>query len=259
MKIAFFDSGMGGLFLLQQILAHLPAEYLYFADTANMPYGSKSAQEIADAVHAALQILLTHKPDLIVIACFSASVITQDLLPQSNIPIITMLDLVKFLPLAETTGSIGVIATPATIDNAKLIQQLERLYPGKNFIGQACPALALAIEQRKTLGELQFLVAHYCENLLNKKVSTIILGCTHYESLLQVIGKQAPYPIAVLGFGRILLDVLKKRFHSNLHNKVASLHIVVTSAESLSIYQEVIPSLCSSTSYTISYIQSALN
>ncbi|OQA36371.1 MAG: Glutamate racemase [Candidatus Dependentiae bacterium ADurb.Bin331] len=183
-KIGVFDSGLGGLTILNKLIAHYPAHYLYLADTANLPYGNKTPQQIKQFSHQIVSFFAQQEIDLCVIACHTSSAIAYDFLCNSfvKLPFLGVVDsVVRTAAKITKNNKIGVIATTASIRQHAHKNALLSLNPRFEIVEQACPQLVPALEQQeRNHSHINSLLEHYLESLKQNKVDTLILGCTHY-------------------------------------------------------------------------------
>lgn len=196
-KIGIFDSGIGGLSILRPLLAYSNVKFFYAADTAHVPYGKRSQQEIQQLSLIAIKFLVIEKQvDLVIIACHTVSTNALDFLKE-QFPTTLFIDVVDSVieqALAITTrGIIGIWATKATAAREVHKKKLLIQNPNVQVITQACPRLASAIENHyENKAKLTALAKHYFKPLQEASIDTLILGCTHYaliqELLHQVIG-----------------------------------------------------------------------
>ena len=188
--IGVFDSGVGGISVLQHIHALLPHENLiYFADSKYAPYGNKTQDEIiARCMHIA-DFLLQKQVKCLVVACNTATAAAIDTLRDTfDVPIIGMEPAIKPAAEASKNGIIGVLATVGTLKSAQFAALLESYGRNVKVVTQACVGLVECIER----GELdtpatKALIRQYTAPLLAEGADTIVLGCTHYPFVKQVI------------------------------------------------------------------------
>ena len=184
-KIGIFDSGIGGISILQQLIQLPGLELFYAADTAHVPYGKRSNQEIKDLSHTIIEFLvLQQHVELIIIACHTVSAIALDYLKEQfpSIKFIGMVDLVIEQATKITqSGRIGIIATKATISSKIHKKRILELNQHLQVFDQACPRLASTIEKDYANStKITTLLHHYLRFLLKNNIDTLILGCTHY-------------------------------------------------------------------------------
>ncbi len=182
--IGVFDSGVGGVTVLRELLKLLPKEnYLYYSDTINNPYGDKSNNEIKEISDRVVNFLINQGCKIIVIACNTASAISKDYLRNKyNVPIIAIEPAYKSVPNNEKTL---VMATNATINSDKF-QNLFNTYDNHNTILLSCSGLADLIEENnkeKIITYLEDKIGKY------KGVKNVVLGCTHYPLIKEEITK----------------------------------------------------------------------
>ncbi len=189
--IGVFDSGIGGLTVAREIMRNLPTEKIvYFGDTARLPYGSKSKETILRYSRQIVEFLQTQQVKAIVIACNTASALALDELEQEiDIPIIGVVKPGAVVASRETTGKkVGVIATEATIRSNLYTELIQAIDPEITVIGKACPLFVPLVEEGWRKDPVTEIVARrYLKELQDKNVDTLILGCTHYPLLRNMI------------------------------------------------------------------------
>jgi glutamate racemase len=188
-----FDSGVGGLTVARAVLDLLPEESLiYFGDTARMPYGPRSLEEIKGFAREIAAYLLQRDVKALVVACNSVEVAAiEDLTERSGIPVIGVIDPgVRAALRATRNHRIGVIGTEATIASGAYERAVRELN-GAELFSAACPAFVPFVENGDTTSrELLASAREYLGPLTEAGVDTLILGCTHYpllSGLLQVV------------------------------------------------------------------------
>ena len=189
--IAVFDSGVGGISVLRELVKLMPGEhFLYFGDSANAPYGDKSTQQVRDLTLQNAQMLLGKKVKALVVACNTATSAAIDTLRQQYPDTIIVGIEPALKPAVEKfpTGTIGIMATQVTLREEKLSHLQER-FPQTQVIRIPAPGLVELIEQGKS-------DAPETESLLQKilspyvgKLDALVLGCTHYPFVKKTIGK----------------------------------------------------------------------
>lgn len=203
-EIGVFDSGVGGLTVLRELRALLPAARLrYLADAAYAPYGNRSADEIRARSLAISEHLIEQGAQLIVIACNTATAHAIDALRARwpTLPFVGTEPGIKPAVLASRNGRIGLLATPATAASARLRGLIERHAGGRDVIVQGCAGVVDRIEAGDLdSAALRQLVANCCAPLRAAGVDTALLGCTHYPLI-------APLWQAALGPGVRLLRI----------------------------------------------------
>lgn len=216
--IGIFDSGVGGISVLKHIHALLPQEDLfYLADSKYAPYGSKTAQQISQRCLILSDNLLQKKVKAIVVACNTATAAAIDQLRDTfDIPIIGMEPAVKPAAEASKSGVIGVLATVGTLKSAQFAALLESYGRNVKVVTQACLGLVECIER----GELdtpgtKALVRQYTAPLLAEGADTIVLGCTHYPFVKQVIQDIVGNKITLIDTGAAVAKQLKRQLEEN--------------------------------------------
>jgi glutamate racemase len=182
--IGVFDSGVGGLSVLRALRAELPGEdFVYFADTANAPYGERDEAFVAQrSLAIARELVEQHGATLLVIACNTATAAAIHLLRDSHpgLPIVGIEPALKPAALSTRTGRVGVMATRGTLASAKFNALLGGLRHQAEFILQACDGLAHAIETGDN-DRAASLCERYAVAIRSRaEVDTLVLGCTHY-------------------------------------------------------------------------------
>lgn len=183
--VGFFDSGIGGLTVLQQFVRLPITQCMYVADTAHMPYGNKTHDEIHQFSEQIVRFLEQHRVDVIIISCHTASAIAlshvQNLFP--TIPIIGVVDGVAQEAVQRSYSKrIGIIATQATIESGAHKETILEYDAHCTVFEQACPLLASAIEfGTHSKKDLDQLILSYLQPLLEHDIDTLILGSTHYD------------------------------------------------------------------------------
>lgn len=191
--IGIFDSGIGGVSVLRAIRELLPEEDLiYFGDSANLPYGEKSLEEIRRLSEAVTQFLLRQECKLIVIACNTASAAALRHLRtiHPGVNFIGMEPAVK--PAAEQTqsGVVGVLATTATFQGELFASVVERFAKSVTVLPQPCPGLVQQIEAGKLeAADTEKMLRGWLEPMMEKNIDTLVLGCTHYPFVMPLLRK----------------------------------------------------------------------
>lgn len=211
--IGIFDSGVGGLSVAKEIRELLPLEdILYFADSFYCPYGTKNPEEIINRCFKISQFLADKGAKMLVVACNTASITSLDLLRQSfSLPIIGMEPAVKPACKATKNGQVGVLATGVTLNGDRFSSLLERFANHINVTSQPCPGLVELVESgeinsQKTIHLLQ----KYLSPLLEKKIDTLVLGCTHYPFLKEKIKALIDYPVTIIDTGEAIAKQVKR-------------------------------------------------
>ena len=191
--IGIFDSGYGGLTILNEIRKVLPEyNYLYLGDNARAPYGTRSFDVIYEYTLQAVNYLYQQGCNLIILACNTASAKALRTIQQRDIDPnrLRVLGVIRptaeYVPLITQTGHIGVLATPGTVTSESYVIELQKQNPQLVVTQQACPMWVPLIESGEHMNEgANYFVEKYLTELLTQdpKIDTIILGCTHYPLL----------------------------------------------------------------------------
>ncbi|WP_245234365.1 glutamate racemase [Methylotenera oryzisoli] len=212
--VAVFDSGVGGISVLQHIHALLPSEQLlYVADSKYAPYGNKSPAEIQARCVEISGFLIAKRAKAIVVACNTATAAAIDMMRERyTLPIIGMEPAVKPAATASKNGIIGVLATTGTLKSAQFAGLLESYGRNVKVVTQACVGLVECVER----GELQApatlqLVKKYCQPLLDEGADTIVLGCTHYPFVRPLIEQVVGERVSLIDTGAAVAKQLQKR------------------------------------------------
>ena len=215
MSVAFFDSGVGGITVLNEALKSRPAdEYIYYADTLNSPYGTKSKDDVKQFVSDAINFIVSLKPAAIVIACNTAtSVAIEDIRKTYSIPIIGMEPAVKpAVKIAEGTQKrVLVTATPLTLKEEKLKNLIDRIDNEHIVDLLALPELVQFAENFEFKEDV---VGNYITKKLSvcdlSRYGTIVLGCTHFIFYKNLFKKIIPDHIDVIDGNIGTINNLKK-------------------------------------------------
>ena len=225
MKIGVFDSGYGGLTILEAIRKRLPEyDYLYMGDNARAPYGTRSFEVIYEYTLEAVRYLQSQGCRLIILACNTASAKALRTIQQHDINPDTVRVLgvirptVEAVPQITKNGHIGILATPGTVSSESYVIELEHLAQSINaplsITQHACPMWVPLIESGEHLSDgADFFVKEDIETLLNKdpQIDTLILGCTHYPLLLPKIEAEInkhQSSITIVAQGSLVADSL---------------------------------------------------
>ena len=188
--IGIFDSGVGGLTVARAILDQLPNEStLYIGDTARGPYGPRPLAEVREFALETMDYLVEQGVKAIVIACNTASAaMLRDARERYSIPVVEVIQpAVRRAVAATRSGNVGVIGTRATIDSKAYLDAFAA-GPQLNITSIACPLFVEFVERGETSGaEITKVAREYLAPVMDAKVDTLVLGCTHYPLLTGVI------------------------------------------------------------------------
>lgn len=222
--IGVFDSGVGGLTVVDEIMQQLPEErIIYFGDTARVPYGNKSKKSILKYSKQIVNFLMTKNVKAIVIACNTASAFALDeIASQVTIPIIGVVKPGARTAAAVTkNNNIGVIGTNGTINSGMYQRYLNIRNPEVNVFGKACPLFVPLVEEGWINDSITKDVAsRYLKEFSNYNIDTLVLGCTHYPLLREIIalelGKEVELVNPAYETAKTLNNVLENK---NIKNK----------------------------------------
>lgn len=191
--IGVFDSGVGGLTVVREIMRQIPNESIcYFGDTARVPYGNKSKETVTRFSRQIVRFLQNHQVKTIVVACNTASAYALDELEKEiDIPIIGVVK-----PGAKTAtevtrnGKIGVIATEGTIGSGIYNKYIQELKSDVTIYGKACPLFVPLVEEGLWQDPVTDEIARrYLAELIDSGIDTLIMGCTHYPLIRSTLGR----------------------------------------------------------------------
>lgn len=190
--IGIFDSGLGGLTVVREILRLMPHErIIYLGDTARSPYGGRSEETIKSFGLQCANHFLKHDIKMLVVACNTVSSVALELIEKKikDIPVIgVVLPGARAAVLRTAEYKIGVIGTPATVNAQAYFRAINNLDPNIKVYGRACPLFVPLVEAGLFDHDISRLTAqHYLYEMIDLGVDCIILGCTHYPLLLEVI------------------------------------------------------------------------
>ena len=219
--IGVFDSGYGGLTILDKIREVLPEyDYIYLGDNARAPYGTRSFEVVYEFTRQAVNKLFDMGCHLVILACNTASAkalrsIQMNDLPQID-PARRVLGVIR--PTVECVGEIsknqhiGVLATAGTIKSESYPLEIHKLFPEIQVSGTACPMWVSLVENNESQDEgADYFIRKYIDQLLSKdpQIDTVILGCTHFPILLPKIRQYSPDHISVIAQGEYVAESLK--------------------------------------------------
>ena len=219
--IGVFDSGYGGLTILNKIRERLPQyDYIYLGDNARTPYGTRSFEVVYDFTLQAVEKLFELGCPLVILACNTASAKALRSIQQVNLP--QMDDTRRVLgvirPTAECIGDItqsrhvGILATSGTIKSESYLMEIHKLFPDIVVTGEGCPMWVPLVENDEFESEgADYFVRQHINRLLEKDplIDTLVLGCTHYPLLIKKIKQFAPPHIRVIAQGEYVAESLE--------------------------------------------------
>ncbi|MDR2086939.1 MAG: glutamate racemase [Dysgonamonadaceae bacterium] len=212
--LGIFDSGYGGLTILDEIRRRLPEyDYLYLGDNARTPYGTRSFEVVYEYTRQAVLKLFEAGCPLIILACNTASAKALRTIQQKDLPLIDsqkrVLGVIR--PTVESIGAlthtrhVGILGTPGTISSGSYPLEIQKLFPDITVIGEACPLWVPLVENGEhDKAGADYFVRQHLDAILEKDpaIDTLILGCTHYPLLIDKIKKYLPARIHVVSQGK---------------------------------------------------------
>lgn len=216
MKIGVFDSGVGGLTVLRELVKLVPqADYLYFGDTARLPYGSKSVETVRKYAVSAAQYLEQHGAEMLVIACNTATALALDAIKGAvKLPVVGVIEPGADAAAAATKKkNVLVVGTEATIGSHAYKQALEKR--GVRVYEKACPLFVPLIEEGWAEHDITQRVAHvYLDEFFQdheKGPDLLVLGCTHYPLIKRVLRAVAPWRVEIVDSAEATAAVVAKQ------------------------------------------------
>lgn len=260
LPIGIFDSGVGGLTVYRALHAHLPGErFVYLGDTARVPYGTKSLGTIERYAVENAGFLHAHGIKLLVVACNTASALALPAIARAvEVPVVGVIE-PGARAAVETLGSednkarrvdmnkplkVGVIATEATVGSHAYLRAIKRLAPHVEVVERACPLFVSLAEEGWAETDVARMVARdYLQPLRDENVSALVLGCTHYPVLREIIGEAIGAHVCLIDSGEaaavrvseVLAEQHLARYVESEHTHARSLcddldHFYVTDA-----------------------------
>lgn len=197
-SIAIFDSGLGGLTVLREVCRALPSEnILYFGDTARVPYGEKCQETIIGYAQEITNFLVSQQVKIIVVACNTVSAYAAEILrDEFSIPIVDVIDpVVRLLAEEVHPKHVAVLGTKATVRSGVYQKRLQQRLPQIKVTMVPCSLFVPLVEEHfQEHPATKLIIEEYLSPVINSGVDTIVLGCTHYpllkEMILEVVGNQ---------------------------------------------------------------------
>ena len=225
--IGVFDSGVGGLTVVREIMRNLPDERIvYFGDTARVPYGSKSKNTVIRYSRQIVHFLETQQVKAIVIACNTASALALDTIEKEiDLPIIGVVKPGAQMAVETTQNKrVGVIATESTIQSGLYQQLITEADPAITVYGKPCPLFVPLVEEGWLKDSVTFEVAgRYLRKLMEQDIDTLILGCTHYpllrSTLREIVGEKVTLVNPAYETARELKQLLAEKGLTNIQSQ----------------------------------------
>lgn len=233
--IGIFDSGYGGLTILEKFREILPEyDYIYLGDNARTPYGTRSFDVVYEYTLQCVKKLFEMNCELVVLGCNTASAKALRTIQQNDLPKLSpdrrVLGVIR--PTVEVirdytkTNHVGILGTQGTIQSGSYPIEINKLFPEVKVTSQACPMWVPLIENNEYQSPgADYFVKKYVDNLLRNDplIDTIVLGCTHYPLLLKKIRQYIPPHIQVIAQGAIVAESLKNYLsrHTDMDKKIS--------------------------------------
>ncbi len=219
--IGIFDSGYGGLTILEKIRNEMPGyDYIYLGDNARAPYGIRSFEIVYEFTLQAVNFLFEKGCRLVILACNTASAKALRTIQQKDLPNIDperrVLGVIR--PTVESVGNltktrhVGVLGTPGTILSNSYSIEINKLFPDITLVSEACPMWVPLVENQEYENDgADYFIKKYLDSILNKDtmIDTLILGCTHYPLLENKIRKYLPEQVQILSQGKYVAQSLQ--------------------------------------------------
>jgi glutamate racemase len=240
--VGIFDSGVGGLTVLRRVAERLPNEPLvYLGDTARVPYGTKSAETVVRYARGCARTLLDRGVKLLVVACNTASAHALDVLRNEiDVPVVGVVEPGARRAAATTrNGRIGVIGTAGTVGSGSYQTALRALLPGAQVFAKACPLFVPLAEEGWTDGDVPREVARtYLDGLVKEGIDTLVLGCTHYPLLRDVIAEVVGDGVAIVESGEAVAEEVeetleRKHLRARFNGRPGRLFLATDAPENL--------------------------
>ena len=238
--IGVFDSGLGGISVLKELVKSMPNEkFIYYGDSANAPYGTKTKEEITERCEKIIEFFLKEGVKAVVIACNTATSAAANVLREkySYLPIIGMEPALKVAADGKTDNTIVVMATPLTLREEKFNNLMSRYDNENTVIKMPCPELVNIVENDLLDNEeiVENQIRSYYKDLDMKKINSIVLGCTHFvfykEYMEKILNNNIDIVDGNLGTTNHLKETLIERNELKDNNENGSIKIFNSSKD----------------------------
>jgi len=213
--LGVFDSGIGGLSIVREMQRLMPSEHLIYAsDAAFVPYGDRDEEFICERSLYLAEALIGRDIKALVIACNTATAAAAEMLrARFDLPIIGIEPAVKPATVATSTGIIGILATASTLGSRRYADLLRRFGHFAKVINQPCPGLVDAIESDEmNVENVRSMLQGFIDPLVQQGADTLVLGCTHYPLVIDLIRETAGADVRIvdpgLAVARRVLDLI---------------------------------------------------
>jgi glutamate racemase len=219
--IGVFDSGYGGLTILEEVRNHLPDfDYLYLGDNARTPYGNRSFDLVYEFTRQAVIYLYNQGCPLVILACNTASAKALRTIQQVDLPKLdpafrvlgVLRPTVEMIGTMTKTRHVGLLGTPGTISSNSYPLEIKKFFPDVSVTGEACPMWVPLVENMEhTSTGADYFVLKNLTHLMNKDplIDAVILGCTHYPLLMPLIKKHLPGNVQLISQGSYVAESLE--------------------------------------------------
>lgn len=249
--IGIFDSGMGGISVLGEAIRWLPTEnFIYYGDSANAPYGTKTKEEVTELSEHICDHFIERNVKAIVIACNTATSAAVEHLRQkyTHIPVIGIEPALKPAVEHVPDGAVLVLATEMTLKEAKFLDLCDRIANERKVLKLPCPSFVTMVEQGIVAGEEAEAEVRRClEPFIQEEVKAVVLGCTHFVFLREVIEKVLGADVAIfdgnLGTVKHLLQTLEERGDHDMTQHEATIEIINSGGMGLVLQSQKLLSL----------------
>ncbi len=213
--IGVFDSGIGGLTVVRALMDKLPGyDLTYFGDTARTPYGNKSPETVIRYAVENTAFLLNKRAGIIVMGCNTASSIAADAVTEKfNVPVFEVVTpAATWAAAASKTRRIGVIGTRATVGSGIYEKKIKALRPDVTVYSRACPLIVPLVEEGWTgKPETRMIIKKYLHPLKVRKIDALILGCTHYPVVKEIIQRKIGKRVRIIDSSVAAADAVSAR------------------------------------------------
>ena len=228
--IGVFDSGLGGLTVLKSLIKYLPNEnFIYLGDLLNLPYGNKSKKSVLKYAINCTDFLISKNVKCIVVACNTASAIAYDQIKTvSNLPIFDVITPCVNEVIKLKKKHILILGTHQTIESNIYAKSIKEINSDFNVYNIECPLFVPIVEEGLENSKISAsVINHYLNDIVEKSIDQIVLGCTHYPILSNDLKSFFNNKVDILDSGNILAQKMKKHFINN-KNKIQSIEYYVT-------------------------------
>ena len=211
--IGVFDSGLGGLTAVKELLKLLPGESIvYFGDTGRVPYGTRSEETIIKYTKQDIAFFEKFSVKAIICACGTASSVGLPNIEKTNVPVIGVVEPTARRVVEKTRNNkIGIIGTEGTVSSGAYEKAIKKINPDISTFSKACTLFVPLVENGYLDHEATKIIAkEYLEDLKKENVDTLILGCTHYPLLKKVIGEIMGDDVVLINAGKAAAEYVKE-------------------------------------------------